>query len=151
MADDRDLAWEEIRTEHIVRDRWIDLRRSAFRFPDGRVFEPYYSYTRRDYAVVVASLENGKYLCVRQFRQGIRKVTAEFPAGGIEPKDGPDEAEDRVQDALNAAKRELDEMELIDVEQHTPEELEEMIRTENFAQTDHILAWMLWNRKCKGK
>ena len=193
MADDRNLAWEEIRTEHIVRDRWIDLRRSAFRFPDGRVFEPYYSYTRRDYAVVVASLENGKYLCVRQFRQGIRKVTAEFPAGGIEPKDGPAAAEDRVQDALNAAKRELmeetgytsekwtylrrvpacatisdnyaylfaaegcrktgsqklDEMELLRVEQHTPEELEEMIRTEDFAQTDHILAWMLWNRTCK--
>ena len=195
MADNRDLVWEEISTEHIIRDRWIDLRRSAFRFPDGRVFEPYYSYTRRDYAVIVASSEDGRYLCVRQFRQGIRKVTAEFPAGGIEPGDSPGTAEDRVQRALRAAKRELleetgftserwtylmrvpasatisdnyaylfaaencretgqqklDEMELLRVEQHTPEELEEMIRTEDFAQADHILAWMLWKSRNEKK
>ena len=51
------LAWEEIRTEHIVQDEWIDFRRSAYRFPDGRVFEPFYSYSRRDYVVIVAADE----------------------------------------------------------------------------------------------
>ena len=30
------LEWEEIKTEHIVKDEWIDFRRSAYRFPDGR-------------------------------------------------------------------------------------------------------------------
>ena len=43
-----DLIWEEVKTEHIVQDEWIDFRRSAYRFPDGTVFEPYYSYSRRD-------------------------------------------------------------------------------------------------------
>ena len=47
-SDDRiDLAWEEVSTEHIVQDEWIDFRRSAYRFPDGSVFEPFYSYSRR--------------------------------------------------------------------------------------------------------
>ena len=87
MPEDR-LLCEEIRCEHLIQDRWIDLRRSAYRFPDGRVFEPYYSFTRRDYAVIVATDEAGNVLCVRQFRQGIRKVTTEFPAGGIEWSDG---------------------------------------------------------------
>ena len=32
------LEWEEISTEHIVQDEWIDFRRSAYRFPDGSVF-----------------------------------------------------------------------------------------------------------------
>ena len=190
MADDRDLIWEEIHTEHIIRDEWIDLRRSAFRFPDGRVFEPYYSYTRRDYAVIAASDEDGNLLCVRQFRQGIRKVTTEFPAGGIERKDGKEGA-GAVEEALAAAKRELreetgyesdewtflmrvpacatlsdnyawlfmaescrrsagqdlDEMELLRVEKHTPAEIDEMIRQERFQQTDHILAWMLRKEK----
>ncbi|MBO4396501.1 MAG: NUDIX hydrolase [Eubacterium sp.] len=86
--DDKSLAWEEIRTEHIVQDKWIDFRRSAYRFPDGREFEPFYSYSRRDYCVIVASDEDGNYLCVRQFRQGIGEVTTEFPAGGIERSDG---------------------------------------------------------------
>ena len=111
-ADTREnLAWEEISTEHIVQDEWIDFRRSDYRFPDGKVFGPFYSYSRRDYCIIVASDEEGNYLCVRQFRQGIRQVTTEFPAGGIERKDGrqygtghgPDVAED----ALEAARREL--------------------------------------------
>ena len=106
--DDRDLIWEELSTEHIIQDQWIDFRKSAYRYPDGRVYAPFYSYSRRDYTVIVASDEDGKYLCVRQFRQGIRAVTTEFPAGGIEQKDGR-EYGDRAagEDALECAKREL--------------------------------------------
>ena len=127
---------------------------------------------------------------MRQFRQGIRKVTTEFPAGGIERKDGKEGA-GAVEEALAAAKRELreetgyesdewtflmrvpacatlsdnyawlfmaencrrsagqdlDEMELLRVEKHTPAEIDEMIRQERFQQTDHILAWMLRKEK----
>lgn len=105
------LAWEEIRTDHIVQDEWIDFRRSAYRFPDGNEFEPYYSYSRKDYVVIVASDEEGNYLCVRQFRQGIKEVTTEFPAGGIERTDGREygkgRGESTSEDALKAAKREL--------------------------------------------
>ena len=79
---DKDLEWEEISTEHIIQDQWIDFRKSAYRYPDGRVFSPFYSYSRRDYAVIVASDKGGRFICVRQFRQGIKKVTTEFPAGG---------------------------------------------------------------------
>ena len=105
------LAWEEVKTEHIIQDEWIDFRRSAYRFPDGTMFEPYYSYSRRDYVVIVASDTEGNYLCVRQFRQGIKEVTTEFPAGGLERSDGK-EYRDRdgasaSEDALAAAKREL--------------------------------------------
>lgn len=89
MADrDKDLAWEEISVEHVVQDQWIDFRKSAYRYPDGRVFEPFYSYSRKDYVVIVASDVDGQYLCVRQFRQGIKEVTTEFPAGGVERFDG---------------------------------------------------------------
>lgn len=111
-ADDEELAWEEISTEHIIQDEWMDFRRSAYRFPNGSVFEPYYSYSRRDYVVIVASDTDGKYLCVRQYRQGIREVTTEFPAGGIEEKDGKKHNSNRkalAKDALEAAKRELKE------------------------------------------
>ena len=80
----QELAWEEIKTEHLVTDEWIDIRRSAYRFPDGSVFEPFYSYSRKDYVVIAATDEEGRYLCVRQYRQGIKEVTTEFPAGGIE-------------------------------------------------------------------
>ncbi len=114
-TNDKDpLAWEEVKVEHIIKDEWIDFRRSAYKFPDGSIFEPFYSYSRRDYVVIVPSDEDGNYICVRQYRQGIEQVTNEFPAGGIERKDnkqyahGVRNAAD-AEDALEAAKRELAE------------------------------------------
>ncbi len=104
------LAWEEVSCEHILKDEWIDIRRSKYRFPDGTVFEPYYSYSRRDYVVIVASDEDGNYICVRQYRQGIEQVTCEFVAGGIERSDGKEyggPGDANAEDALAAAKREL--------------------------------------------
>ena len=108
-----DLVWEEVSTEHVITDEWIDFRRQAFRLPDGSVFEPYYTFSRRDYVVIVPFDLEGKLLCVRQFRQGIREVTTEFPAGGIERGDqkgtGDPAGHTATESALEAAKRELRE------------------------------------------
>ena len=110
LKEEENLVCEEISREHVVQDRWIDIRRSAFRFPDGRVFAPYYTYSKRDYAVIVARTEDGEFLCVRQFRHGIMEVTTEFPAGGIEGKDGSSSCDRRdPEQALAAARRELRE------------------------------------------
>lgn len=108
---DEDLEWEEVSRKSLIRNEWIDFRQSVYRYPDGRTFEPYYSYSRRDYVVIVAEDEEGNYLCVRQYRQGIKEVTTEFPAGGIERTDGKEygpQAEN-AEDALDAAIRELRE------------------------------------------
>lgn len=110
------LVWEEVSCEHVVQDEWIDFRKLAYRFPDGNIYEPYYTYSRRNYVVIVASDEEGKFLCVRQFRQGIREVTTEFVAGGIERSDGreygeygTESGEPQTEDPLAAARRELRE------------------------------------------
>lgn len=108
--DDQQLTWKELKAEHLVQDRWIDFRRLTYEMPDGTVFEPFYSYSRRSYVVIVAIDEAGNYICVRQFRQGIREVTTEFPAGGIENFGTTDyEQTDQMEDVLEAAKRELRE------------------------------------------
>jgi len=110
INNDENLKWQEISTEHIVQDEWIDFRKTSYRMPDGSIWEPFYTYSRRDYAVIVATDEEGKYLCVKQFRQGIKEVTTEFPAGGIERKDCKEYGDDKstaAEDALTAAKREL--------------------------------------------
>ncbi len=105
------LKWKALNTRHIVQNQWIDFRETEFQFPDGTSFKPYYSYTRRDYVVVIAITETGEFICVRQYRQGIDKVTTEFPAGGLEYSssqqyntDGNDQ---QREDALKAAQREL--------------------------------------------
>ncbi len=114
MSDDArdELAWVPLKTEHLVRDRWIDFRREEYLMPDGTTFSPFYNYSKRDYAVILARDEEGNYLCVRQYRHGIRHVTTEFVAGGLEYVTGEQEllpgmAEIVYEDALDAAKREL--------------------------------------------
>ena len=120
MDEREKLAWEPVKTEHIVQDRWIDFRKTEFRMPDGSLLGPFYNYSRSSYVVIIASDEAGRFLCVRQYRQGIGRVTTEFPAGGIEPGGGsgqdvapdfitqPDEGADE-EEALEAAVRELRE------------------------------------------
>ncbi len=105
---DQELAWEPVSVEHIVRDEWIDFRKVRYRYPDGREFGPFYQYSRKSYSVIVPVLPDGRFLCVRQFRQGIGETTTEFPAGGIEA-DGSEYGQVTREDALAAAKRELKE------------------------------------------
>lgn len=93
------LRWELVREKKLVDNEWIDFRESEWRFPNGMELGPFYTYHRKDFAVIAALNENGDYVCVRQFRQGIRRVTCEFPAGGIEEGEDP----------LDAAMRELRE------------------------------------------
>ena len=145
------LAWEEVYTEQIIKDEWIDLRRSAWRLPDGTVFEPFYSYSRRDFAVIVASDTDGNYLCVRQFRHGIRKVTTEFPAGGIERKDGKgfDSWQDvsgnvSMEDALLAAKREL-----LEETGHESDDWEYMLSVPSNASLADNYAHLFVARNCR--
>ncbi|MBB5182084.1 NUDIX hydrolase [Catenisphaera adipataccumulans] len=80
----KDLEWKRIEEKQIIKNQWIDLRETAYRFPDGTIGRPFYNISRQNYVVIVASDENGRYLCVHQYRHGLGKVTTEFPAGGIE-------------------------------------------------------------------
>lgn len=112
--DEKDLVWKAVNTRHIIKDNWIDFREVEYRMPDGSTFSPFYNYSRKDYVVIVATDEDGKYLTVKQFRHGIRCVTNEFVAGGIErtePSDitKPAHIYATLDQALAAAKRELQE------------------------------------------
>ena len=112
MASDDELKWEEVSVKHLIQNKWIDLRQSRYRFPDGTEFEPYYSYSRRDYVVIVPFDEKGDLICVKQYRHGLKKVTTEFPAGGIERNDGKEYGTKEpglTEDAVKAAVRELSE------------------------------------------
>ncbi len=112
MTADDELKWEEVSVKHLIQNKWIDLRQSRYRFPDGTEFEPYYSYSRRDYVVIVPFDEKGDLICVKQYRHGLKEVTTEFPAGGIERNDGKEYGTKEpglTEDAVKAAVRELSE------------------------------------------
>ena len=107
-----ELDLKEHSVKHFVENKWIDLREVWYDTPEGRVSGPYYTYSRKNYCVIVATDEAGRYLCVQQYRPGLHRVTTEFPAGGIDrlgdrqygSLDDPGQ-----EDPLAAAKRELRE------------------------------------------
>ncbi len=111
-----ELRWEEVKNEHIMQDAWIDFRRCDYRLPNGEIIGPVYNYSKHSFALIVATDEQGRFICVRQYRHGIDEITTEFPAGGIEYKeksDVPYITHDNIiateEDAFEAAKRELKE------------------------------------------
>lgn len=91
------LAWTKKSTEHIVKNEWIDFRETIYAFPDGTERGHFYTFTKKNFVVIVARSAECKYLCVWQYRQGIDQITCEFPAGGMEEGENP----------LDCAKREL--------------------------------------------
>ena len=107
-----ELDLKEHSVKHFAENKWIDLREVWYDTPEGRVSGPYYTYSRKNYCVIVATDETGRYLCVQQYRPGLHQVTTEFPAGGIDRlgdrqyggRDDPGQ-----EDPLAAAKRELRE------------------------------------------
>ena len=144
-----DLRWEPVSVEHIVQDKWIDFRKVEYRFPDGSTFSPFYNFSRRSYVVIVASDEEGKYLCVHQYRHGIGEVTTEFVAGGIECSNGKeyitkaDQLTSR-EDALAAAMRELEEE-----TGYTSDEWEHLITVPSAATISDNYAYIFRARNCR--
>ncbi len=148
ILSDEELKWEVVTEEHIIQDEWMDFRKVKYRFPDGSEFEPFYQYSRRSYVVIVATDEEGKFICVRQYRHGIGRVTVEFPAGGIERKDGKEygdvqDAGER-EDALEAAKREL-----MEESGYTSEDWTHLITVPGNATIADNYAFVYYARNCK--
>lgn len=113
---EQNLRWKLTKCEHLAQDEWIDFRKCVYELPDGSTLEPVYNYSKHSYSIIVPVTEDGRYVCVRQFRHGIEDVTTEFPAGAIEyqPKGGTDPITyDNImateEEAFEAAKRELEE------------------------------------------
>lgn len=93
------LMWEEtVAEERLFDGRIIDVRRLTVKLPNGRtstrevVLHP-------GAVAVLAEVESGKVVLVRQFRKPCEQVLWEIPAGKLEPGEEPE----------HAARRELSE------------------------------------------
>ncbi len=113
-SNSENLRWKAVKTEHLVQDAWIDFRRCDYKLPNGEIIGPVYNYSKHSFSLVVATDENGDFVCVRQYRHGTDEIATEFPAGGIEyreksevPYITPENIIASEEDAFEAAKREL--------------------------------------------
>jgi 8-oxo-dGTP pyrophosphatase MutT (NUDIX family) len=95
-----DRTWRTIRSETVLKDRWIDLRADHCVTPDGVEISPYYVLSYPDWVHVVAITADDKLVLVRQYRHAARESLLELPGGAADPGDASME---------EAAQRELAE------------------------------------------
>ena len=79
-------------TKEVFGCQWFRVHEERWGSPSDSQSEPYYRIESSDGVLVLALTKTGEFILVRQFRPVLRKTTIEFPAGGIEKGENPDQA-----------------------------------------------------------
>lgn len=90
-------SWKVIESEKVFESPFITLYKENLEKPDGKIAKDFYSVKRRDAAFVVALTSEREVVLVSQYKNGIKEVIWEIPAGYIEADEEP----------IAAAQREL--------------------------------------------
>ena len=97
--DDQRMVCTTRSTEYLIRRPWLTARKDVVVHPDGRVQPEYYVLEYPDWVNMIALTEDGLIIMEKQWRQAVKEVSLEIPAGVIEQDESP----------LQAAQRELSE------------------------------------------
>lgn len=89
------LHWETLNSEHVLKSRWMTVRKDRMKLPTGTIVEEYYCIEGNPIVAILAIDENKNVLLVKQYRHGVRDVTLDIPGGGIDPNETPIEAAHR--------------------------------------------------------
>lgn len=90
--------WTIEKSEVLISDRILHLRRERVATVQGAVLDPYYIMTYPDWAVTVALTPEDELVLVRQYRHGNGTSSLELPGGCVDAEDAS---------PLHAASREL--------------------------------------------
>ena len=92
------MAWKTIRSETLVDDYHVRVRKNSVELPDGAVIPDFYTVSIPDAAMVAAITKDGKILLKSEYRYACGSEVIECPAGMFEENES---------DPLTVAKREL--------------------------------------------
>lgn len=94
-----DKKWKIIKTDYLIKNKWLTVRKDHVQLPTGVEMDDYYVLEYPDWVTVIAITDEGKFVMERQYRHGIQKTCYEICGGTVE----------NGEDLMEAAKRELKE------------------------------------------
>jgi len=87
--------WVLLESEIVYESSFISLYKEKLKRPDGKIVDNFYSVKRRDAAYIVALTKDNKVPLVHQYKNGVKDVIWEVPAGFVEVNEKPPEAAKR--------------------------------------------------------
>lgn len=90
MRDD-ELSWREESVLSTQNESIFSLETVYSRSYSGKVGR-FIKISPPDWVTVIPVLDDDRFLMVKQFRHGSRRITQEFPAGAVDPGEEPEEA-----------------------------------------------------------
>ena len=119
--------WELLESKIDYENPFLAVSREKLKRPDGKIVEDFYAVKRRDAVFVVALTIDKQTLLVYQYKNGVKEVIWELPAGFIEDGEQPE----------GAAKREL--LEETGFAGETPSLLGEFVPNPSTSNDRHFL------------
>lgn len=94
-----DKRWELLRSDYVLRNPWLTVRRDHIRQPSGVEIPDYWVLEYPEWVNVIAVTTDGRWVMERQYRHAMGWTAWEIPAGCVDGAETP----------LQAAQRELSE------------------------------------------
>ena len=82
-------SWKILKSNYVVKDRWMTLRADKCETPGGTILEPFYIQEPVDWVHVVAFDDQRRILLNEQYRHGAGKISTELPCGTVEAAESP--------------------------------------------------------------
>lgn len=93
--DDDKMKWKLLKSDNIIHRPHLDVYREQVQLPNGKVFDDFYHLHFSPVVCIVAETTDGRILLERQYRQAVRDMLTEPPAGIVEKGEQPLEAAQR--------------------------------------------------------
>ena len=74
----RDMRWETLDKEYLVKRPWLTARRDTVKLPSGVVMDEYYVLEYPDWINVIARTKDGNFVFIRQYRYALGQACFEL-------------------------------------------------------------------------
>lgn len=86
------MSWKKLDEELLHENLWTSFRRRGFEMENGQRGDYFFAMTRGGCSTVMPRLPDGTFILVRAYRFLDDAQSIEFPGGGIDSKQTPEEA-----------------------------------------------------------